>query len=448
MSRRILLADDSVTIQKVIELTFMDDDYEVRAVGNGDEALAMLSALEVDFVIADIHMPGADGYEVCRQSKQRHPEVPVLLLVGTFEPFDEKQAKDSGADSFLKKPFDSQELLQRVHELLAAKAQTPGALSESAGSLPGAAQDVQATPQAQPSEPPQPPAGEPAPAVPSPPLHAPPSQAGFYAAPSPLDGAGAEPLVEPSWEGFELEAEPEPHFAELPDLPEPAPSQPAPSDRLPLQPERRFAFGDHQPFPLPDERPASLYERRRGGDSTVAQPDQQEVEHGGQPFSFDEPLQEHVFDLEPVEAPATEAAASRWSSQASARDAPSAAPPPTLEERAGAPAGPAPFAASLPETAETAETAETVAKIEEHQQAPPPLISAGAASRPEAAASAEAADSNGGGRLSDGEVERIARRVVELIGDKVVRDIAWEVIPDLAEVVIKDRLRELESQIE
>lgn len=458
MSRRILLADDSVTIQKVIELTFMDDDYEVRAVGNGDEALAMLSALEVDFVIADIHMPGADGYEVCRQSKQRHPDVPVLLLVGTFEPFDEKQAKDSGADSFLKKPFDSQELLQRVHELLAAKAQTPEA-----------AQDVQATPQAQPSEPPQPPAGEPAPAVPSPPPHAPPSRAGFYAAPSPLDGAGAEPLVEPSWEGFELEAEPEPHFADLPDLPDPAPSdqapgrdpapsdQPpgsAPSDRLPLQPERRFSFGDHQPFPLPDERPASLYERRRAGDSTVAQPDQQEVEHGGQPFSFDEPLQEHVFDLEPVEAPATEAAASRWSSQASAPDAPSAAPPPTLEERAGAPAGQAPFSASLPETAETtetaetAQTAETAAKIEAHQPPPPQLISAGAAPQPEAAASVEAADSNGGGLLSDGEVERIARRVVELIGDRVVRDIAWEVIPDLAEVVIKDRLRELESQIE
>jgi hypothetical protein len=55
---------------------------------------------------------------------------------------------------------------------------------------------------------------------------------------------------------------------------------------------------------------------------------------------------------------------------------------------------------------------------------------------------------NGGGRLSDEDVDRIARRVVELMGDKAVRDIAWEVIPDLAEVVIRDRLRELESQAE
>ncbi|MDP9119938.1 MAG: response regulator, partial [Acidobacteriota bacterium] len=101
MNRRILLADDSVTIQKVIELTFMDDDFDVKAVSNGDEALAMLTAIPVDFVIADVHMPGANGYEVCRQAKQLRPNAPVLLLVGTFEPFDEAQARACGADSFL-----------------------------------------------------------------------------------------------------------------------------------------------------------------------------------------------------------------------------------------------------------------------------------------------------------------------------------------------------------
>jgi hypothetical protein len=55
---------------------------------------------------------------------------------------------------------------------------------------------------------------------------------------------------------------------------------------------------------------------------------------------------------------------------------------------------------------------------------------------------------NGGGRLSDEDVDRIARRVAELLGDKAVRDVAWEVIPDLAEVIIRDRLRELESEVE
>ena len=98
MRRRILLADDSVTIQKVIELTFMDEDYDVKAVSNGDEAIAALSQMTPDFVIADVHMPGANGYEVCRRSKELRAEVPVLLLVGTFEPFDEGQARAVGAD--------------------------------------------------------------------------------------------------------------------------------------------------------------------------------------------------------------------------------------------------------------------------------------------------------------------------------------------------------------
>src|SRR5689334_17467047 len=108
MRRRILLADDSVTIQKVIELTFMDEDYEVRAVSNGDEAIQALPEVDPDVVIADVHMPGANGYEVCRRAKAMKPEMPVLLLVGTFEPFDEAQARAAGANSFLKKPFDSQ----------------------------------------------------------------------------------------------------------------------------------------------------------------------------------------------------------------------------------------------------------------------------------------------------------------------------------------------------
>jgi hypothetical protein len=59
---------------------------------------------------------------------------------------------------------------------------------------------------------------------------------------------------------------------------------------------------------------------------------------------------------------------------------------------------------------------------------------------------AAAAAANGG--LSDADVDRIARRVVELLGDQLVREVAWEVVPDMAELVIKDRLRELERQLE
>ena len=119
MRKTILLADDSVTIQKVVELTFLDEDFEVVAVSNGTQALARLEEMTPDLVIADVHMPGASGLEVCRQSKRQRPRIPVLLLVGTFEPFDAAEATAAGSDDYLKKPFDSQELLRRAKDLIA-----------------------------------------------------------------------------------------------------------------------------------------------------------------------------------------------------------------------------------------------------------------------------------------------------------------------------------------
>src|SRR5436305_9822887 len=218
MKRRILLADDSVTIQKVIELTFMDEDYEVRAVSNGDDAVKLLPEMKPEFVIADVHMPGANGYEVCRRSKELRADVPVLLLVGTFEPFDEAQARAAGADSHLKKPFDSQELLQRVEELLAARpAAAPAA---AAGPTPTGVADwaAQAPPAPVPladwhAEPAPAPAAAPAaPAVRD--WMAQPAAPSFGADTSP--GLGTESIPqsipqfaeEPSWGSFELEPEP------------------------------------------------------------------------------------------------------------------------------------------------------------------------------------------------------------------------------------------------
>jgi CheY-like chemotaxis protein len=122
MSRTILLADDSVTIQKVVELTFLDEDFRVVSVGDGAEAIARLGELRPDLVIADVHMPGADGYEVAEAARRELPGAPVLLLVGTFEVFDAERAGRAGASGHLKKPFDSQEMLRRVKELFTAGA--------------------------------------------------------------------------------------------------------------------------------------------------------------------------------------------------------------------------------------------------------------------------------------------------------------------------------------
>ena len=119
--RKLLLADDSATIQKVIDLTFADEGVRVVAVGNGQDAIDQLLELEPDIVLADVFMPSPDGYEVCRYVKthEKLKHIPVMLLVGSFEPFDEAEARRVGADDILTKPFQSiRRLIDRVGALV------------------------------------------------------------------------------------------------------------------------------------------------------------------------------------------------------------------------------------------------------------------------------------------------------------------------------------------
>src|SRR5688572_2351157 len=87
----LLLADDSVTIQRVIELTFADEDVKVVAVSNGEQAIALLNEKPPDIVLADVGMPGRDGYQVARYIRNTPAlaHIPVLLLTGAFEPVDQ-----------------------------------------------------------------------------------------------------------------------------------------------------------------------------------------------------------------------------------------------------------------------------------------------------------------------------------------------------------------------
>ena len=120
MPKKILLADDSITIQKVVELTFSDGDYEVSAVNNGAKAIQKLSEMRPDIILSDIIMPEKNGYEVCEYVKS-HPEyrnIPVVLLTGTFEPFDPDRAEKAGCDAVVTKPFESQSLIHKVEELI------------------------------------------------------------------------------------------------------------------------------------------------------------------------------------------------------------------------------------------------------------------------------------------------------------------------------------------
>ena len=443
MKRRILLADDSVTIQKVIELTFLDEDYEVKAVSNGDEAIAALPQVNPDFVIADVHMPGANGYEVCRRSKEMRPDIPVLLLVGTFEPFDEGQSRAVGADSFLKKPFDSQELLQRVEELLAARS----------AAAPPASQDDDLLPMPSLSE--------------LPPLD-------FDSAP-----AAPEEYSVPAadWGSFQVEPPPVP-------VPDPLPAPTA----FTLNEEQPFTLHEDRPFTLDHDQPFTLEEDRPFAPPGESSFDESPFRLDDEPLpgvapSIDEsallPAGEPLFDLdspaadgpggEPAslyEAPSFEEP-SYPSFETPSFDAPFETPfsptetvrvdtstfqasgfAATPEESLGVPQGAVPLVESRAETEARIEAPAPPSIEASHEPAsttlsiPTPVVSAPAAGLAVGAAT----PSNG--HLSDEDVDRIARRVVELMADRTIRDVAWEVIPDMAEMVIRERLRELESQAE
>jgi DNA-binding response OmpR family regulator len=120
MPKTLLLADGSVTIQRVIELTFTHEDVRVVSVGDGRRAVEWMETERPDIVLADVDVPEVDGYELAAHVKRtaRLKDVPVVLLAGAFEPIDQRRADQIGCDGVLIKPFEPQQLVTRVRELL------------------------------------------------------------------------------------------------------------------------------------------------------------------------------------------------------------------------------------------------------------------------------------------------------------------------------------------
>ena len=123
MGKRILLADDSLTIQKVVELMFSDSEYQLTCVSNGRQALEKVRDEIPDLILADVVMPEKNGYEVCEEIKKNPAtaRIPVVLLAGTFEPFDRERAERLGCSAIVSKPFDSHQLFRKVESILAGK---------------------------------------------------------------------------------------------------------------------------------------------------------------------------------------------------------------------------------------------------------------------------------------------------------------------------------------
>jgi CheY-like chemotaxis protein len=378
MPSRILLADDSLTIRKVVELTFSGSEFELKAVGNGDDAVALLAEFGPDIVLADAVMPGKTGYDVCEEVKKRPGGryVPVVLLTGTFEPFDKPRSERVGADSVVTKPFDSQGLASLVRDLVRRAAEAKA------------------------SAPPEPPpAPEPPPPPPAPPAPEP-VESGESTDPT-LSNVGAfytAPLAVP-----ELMAAPPPPVL-LP--PAPLPDDVFSTVAMPvfseLPPPARTDL-DPPTGPIPPPPPALSGSGERGYEMNLD--------------ALDDTPEPQRRDLD------EDIAAFERSDKGKTRR------PEAWEKLAGEGGA---ESAALPESRSDLEALAAEASLTDLKS----LI-------PDSAPAAAAAVSSAG-PLSDADVDRIARRVLELGGERVVRRIAWDVVPELAERLVKERLEELE----
>ncbi|MBP1601362.1 MAG: putative histidine kinase [Acidobacteria bacterium] len=120
MTKKLLVADDSPTIQKVVRLAFAGEDFVVEGAERGDDALEKVRAMSPDLVLADVSMPGLNGYELCSRIKSDPglAATPVVLMTGIMEPLDEEDARRAGFNAHLTKPFGTETLIKTVNDLI------------------------------------------------------------------------------------------------------------------------------------------------------------------------------------------------------------------------------------------------------------------------------------------------------------------------------------------
>jgi CheY-like chemotaxis protein len=120
MPKKLLLAEDSLTIRKVFELALSRSDIAITAVDNGEDAVRLAGEISPDLVVADLTLPGKNGFAVAAELRamEKTEKIPVLILSGTLVPLDEARFKASGARGVLFKPFECRELLENIERLL------------------------------------------------------------------------------------------------------------------------------------------------------------------------------------------------------------------------------------------------------------------------------------------------------------------------------------------
>lgn len=400
MAHKLLLADDSITIQKVVSLTFAEEDFEVICVGNGEIAIEKIGEIRPDVVLADIFMPRKTGYEVCEFVKRtphlRH--IPVILLVGTFEPFDKNEAARVGADAHVTKPFETTSLIRLVRQSVAnapkpeaapAKPVTPPAL------------DADRTFQIQLSE-----------------LD---ERLGRTQPPKPI--APPEILDIPALKT----RQPAPQDLERTLLSTPAPPAAALGpDEVILEPEEELI--------VPPAPPQAMEEELFIPEApAVAPPPTAEAELLAVPSlarRIQRPADEDILGIFELIGLDRLIARQHSLEEAVRREREAAAAP-----RVAAVAEPEP--AAPPVEAELEEVLAAAAPVVSFPAAAPVMPASAPAEAPAPTAATE---------LTEDLVTRIARMVIERLSEKVVREIAWEVVPDLSETIIRNELKRLKDE--
>lgn len=114
---KILIIDDDTNISELISLYLNKEGYETREVANGKLAIEIFEDYRPDLVLLDIMLPGADGYDVCKEIRKKS-RTPIIMLTAKGEVFDKVLGLELGADDYMVKPFDPKELIARVKAVL------------------------------------------------------------------------------------------------------------------------------------------------------------------------------------------------------------------------------------------------------------------------------------------------------------------------------------------
>ncbi len=119
MTKTLLAVEDSKTMRKVLGITFANDEFEAVLAESPQQAMSQLEQLRPDMVLLDVTLGEVNGYDLCRQVKSRSPGTPVMILSSRQQPYDPVRGAEVQADDFIDKPFDTQQLRDKVKKLCA-----------------------------------------------------------------------------------------------------------------------------------------------------------------------------------------------------------------------------------------------------------------------------------------------------------------------------------------